>query len=596
MDNWKDTKGLFRLINKLTNNNKDNPLPYKPPEVLAEEFATYFLEKIRTIWEKIINIKPFQPETKAVPQFRCFAPLTSKVYKIIMSMKSKSCELDTVPTHILKEILPACLDSVTTAVNLSLTTEEFSGEWKTAIVWPLLKKTKLELINKNYRLVSNLCFISKVVEKCMEEQHMDYCLQHNLLADFQSAYCKNYSTQISLLNITNDILWGMENQEITTMLILDLSAAFDTVDHDLLLTIMEQTFGVKEKALKWFDNYLMPRYFKVCIDGRYLESKNLTFSTPQGSCSGANLFSCYCSLITAAIPNSLDIKRFADDHSIRAKYKASNTTRAGETKKKLGKTLNNIKEWMDTMRLKLNSDKTEYIQFRSRQQIKKIYTSPINANGDLIPISYSIWYLGGYVDTNLTFSEHVKQKVKTAVTNFVKIWSIRQYLLVSTCTTLVLMLCISHIDYTNGMLYGTAQRVLKKYQTQQKMCAKLVLGKSKYDSASQALQQLHWLLVQERIHHKILTLTHKCIHGQALEYLKNLIEIKVKHNRNMCSNENGLLLRKPCIKHQTFASHSFKCAAPELWNELPLHIREIKDVTAFKHQLKTHLFRKAFLI
>ena len=163
-----------------------------------------------------------------------------------------------------------------------------------------------------------------------------------------------------------------------------------------------------------------PRYFKVCIDGKYSESKILTFSIPQGSCSGANLFSCYCSLITTAIPNNLDISRFADDHSIRSKYKASDAIRAWEAKKMLENTLNNVKEWMDSMRLKLKSDKTEYIQFRLRQQIK-IDTSPINANGYLIPMSYRIWYLGGYLNTNLTFSEHVKQKVKAAMGNFIKI-------------------------------------------------------------------------------------------------------------------------------------------------------------------------------
>ena len=85
MDNWKDTKVLFKLINKLTNNTKGKPLPNRPPEVLAEEFSTYFLEKIRTIQEKLINMKPFQPETKKVPQFRCSVPLTSRqVYKTIM--------------------------------------------------------------------------------------------------------------------------------------------------------------------------------------------------------------------------------------------------------------------------------------------------------------------------------------------------------------------------------------------------------------------------------------------------------------------------------------------------------------------------------
>ena len=204
------------------------------------------------------------------------------------------------------------------------------------------------------------------------------------------------------------------------MLILDLSAAFNTVDPDILLAIIERTFGFKEKALKWLENYLRPRYFKVCIVSKYLEPKNLTFSVPQGSCSGANLFSYYCSLITTSIPNSLGINGFTDDHSIRTKYKASDMTRAWESKKTLENTLNNIKEWMESMRLKLNSDKTEYIQFRSRQQINKIDTSPINAIGDLIPMNHSIQYLGGYLDTNLTFNEHVKQKVKAAMANFIK--------------------------------------------------------------------------------------------------------------------------------------------------------------------------------
>ena len=219
---------------------------------------------------------------------------------------------------------------------------------------------------------------------------------------------------------------------------------------------MEQTFGFKEKPLKWFDNYIRPRYFKICIDSKHSGSKNLTFSIGQGSCSGANLFSCYCSLITTVILSSLDINGFADDHSVRAKYKVSNTTKAWETKKKLENTFNNFKEWMDSMRLKLNSDKTEYIQFRLRQQIK-IDTSPINANGNLIPMSYSIQALGGYLNVNLTFSKHVKHKVKAAMANFVKIQSIRKNLSVSTCTTFVLILCISHINYANAMLYGTTK-------------------------------------------------------------------------------------------------------------------------------------------
>ena len=127
---------------------------------------------------------------------------------------------------------------------------------KPAIVKLLLKKLGLELINKTYRPVSNLCFSSKLVEKCMLDQLLDQCNNNNLLPDFQLAYCQYCSIETSLVNITNDILWGMQNQEVTKMVILDLSAAFDTVDHSILLKILHKSYGFCDQVLKWFNMYL----------------------------------------------------------------------------------------------------------------------------------------------------------------------------------------------------------------------------------------------------------------------------------------------------------------------------------------------------
>ena len=142
------------------------------------------------------------------------------------------------------------------------------------------KNPGLDLISKNYRPISNLPFISKLVEKCMLQQLMEHCKNHNLLPDFQSAYWKHYSTETSLIRLTNDIMWSMERQHITSLAILDLSAAFNTVDHNILLHILEQKCGFCGNALKWFQNYLRPRSFKVNINGKYLGSKNLEFSVP----------------------------------------------------------------------------------------------------------------------------------------------------------------------------------------------------------------------------------------------------------------------------------------------------------------------------
>ena len=100
------------------------------------------------------------------------------------------------------------------------------------------------------------------------------------------------------------------------MVILDLSAAFDMVDHDILLKILENQFGVTDTALRWFNNYLRPRSFKVCIGDEYSESQKLSFGVPQGSCSEVNIFTCYCSLINKEVPESVSINGFADDHSL----------------------------------------------------------------------------------------------------------------------------------------------------------------------------------------------------------------------------------------------------------------------------------------
>ena len=262
-------------------------------------------------------------------------------------MKNKHCKLDIIPMGILKQILEACLPAITQIVNMSLTNAEFCKCWKVAVVKPLLKKPGLDLISKNYRPILNLPFISKLVEKCTLKQLIELCKNHKLLPDFQSAYRKNYSTETSLIRLTNDILWSMEKQHITSLAILDLLAAFDTVDHDILLHILQQKFGFCGKALKWFQDYLRPWSFRVSINGKYSTSKNLEFSVPQGSCSRANLFTCYCSLITDSIPPCMTLSGFADDHSIRGSFPARFPTAEKRTISTMEETPTKIADWDD---------------------------------------------------------------------------------------------------------------------------------------------------------------------------------------------------------------------------------------------------------
>ena len=111
-----------------------------------------------------------------------------------------------------------------------------------------------------------------------------------------------YSIETALVKITNDILWSFEKQHASTLIVMDLSAAFDTVDHQILLDVLENRYGITGTALSWFRTYLQPRFCKVCVNKSYSKLQDLTFSIPQGSCAGPVLYLIYVSTIEDVIP------------------------------------------------------------------------------------------------------------------------------------------------------------------------------------------------------------------------------------------------------------------------------------------------------
>ena len=184
---------------------------------------------------------------------------TEEVAELISSMPTKSCKLDAIPTSVLKQITPSIVHTISKINDISLTLGIFVEEWKIAIVHPLLKKLGSELIPSNYRPVSNLSFLSKLLKKGALQQFNNNYIINKLLPDYQSAYRKNYRTETSLIKLVSDILWAMERQEVTALTTLDLSAAFDTVNHEILIEVLEHQFGITNSALSWFKTYLYPR-------------------------------------------------------------------------------------------------------------------------------------------------------------------------------------------------------------------------------------------------------------------------------------------------------------------------------------------------
>ena len=186
-------------------------------------------------------------------------------------------------------------------INLSLESGSFASHWKCALVNPLSKKTSLDLVFKNYRPVSNLQYVSKLTERAVFNQLHEHMMANGIYPLFQSAYRQYHSTETALLRVMNDILLKMNSQRVTLLVPLDLSTAFDTGSHDVLLDRLHNDVGLRGNALNWFYSYLSQRSQQVSIHGTLSNYFDLDRGVPQGSCLGPLLFVVYASKLFTII-------------------------------------------------------------------------------------------------------------------------------------------------------------------------------------------------------------------------------------------------------------------------------------------------------
>ena len=204
-----------------------------------------------------------------------------------------------------------------------------------------------------------------------------------------------------------------------------------------------------------------------------------------------------------------------------------------------------------------------------KHQLNKAAQEPLKEGPDLIELSNKVKYLRGVLHNTLNFELHVSLKVQKAMANVIKIKPIHKYITREAYTTLVLMLYMSHLDYSNVLFYGLPNKTIQRYQVIQNICAKLVLGRPKYSSSTQALKCLHWLPILKRITYKVGLLTFKCINKASLKTCRSTSPSESQHEK-ICDQTTPVLYWKyQKIKHKTFTVGSFKYADPQTWNSFP---------------------------
>ena len=579
-------KSLFKIVNELTDSKKETVLPTgKSDKELANNFLIYFKEKIEKIRNKFKHPSSDQNYSTdpMIEKMSEFEPATlEEIIRISKSYGVKCSPEDPVPASLLSSCIETFAPYWLEIVNLSLELGDMDG-LKNAVLIPLIKElnSTVDTENyKNYRPVSNLLFVSKLIERIVQTRLEKHMIRNGLVNDKNYAYSKNHSTEHLLLKVVNDLYLAFDQSQPTVVVLLDLSAAFDTVDHSKLLYILEHEIGIIGTSLRWFESFLKGRGQKVKIGEEYSEILELLYGVAQGSVLGPQLFKIYIrSLYKYVEPTKYTIEGFADDHQLIKQFLISLQVKAlGVNIQDL---LLHIGEWMNEYFLCLNQSKTKILVIAPPSLQPEIIIRGIFLENTCIRFVDSAKNLGIVLDNVLSFDVQVNKIVKSCYLTIKNITLIKNFLSESQMKQLVCARIFSLLDYCNSLYYGINTSLISKLQRVQNNAAKLIYkNRIPRSQMNDKFLNLHWLKIKYRIIFKILLIVHNCLKQTAPKEIISLLEL---------GDSNRTLHLKQTRTLTKYGDRAFSHMGPKLWNMLPMKIRAVEDTESFKKNLKSFL-------
>uniref|UniRef100_A0A8C1N7E5 Reverse transcriptase domain-containing protein n=1 Tax=Cyprinus carpio TaxID=7962 RepID=A0A8C1N7E5_CYPCA len=464
--------------------------PPPPPAsiLIADDFATFFINKIKNISAQFSTPQSIKHILSAnIHSFTSFSSLSeAEISKLILSNHPTTCLLNSIPSHLLQAISPVVVPALTHIINISLHTGVFPSTFRQARIAPLLKKPTLNpSLLENYRPVSLLHFIAKTLERAVFNQISAFFTQNKLLDSNQSGFKSGHSNETALLSVVEALRLARAESKSSILILLDLSVAFNTVNHQILLSALLAK-GISGTALQWFESYLSDRSFKVSWRSEVSTSHHLTTGVPQGSVLGPLLVSVYMASLGSVIQkHGFSYHCYADDTQLYHSFHPDDPTVAVC----ISACLTDISCLMKDHHLQLKLAKTELLVVPANPSFHHNFT--IQLGTSTITPSMVL------IDDQLTFSDHIAKTVRSCRFALFNIKKIRPFLSEHAAQLLVQALVLSRLDYCNALLAGLPASSIKPLQLTQNAAARLFFNELKRMHFTPLFINLHWLPIYQ---------------------------------------------------------------------------------------------------
>ena len=517
-----------------------------------------------------------------------------KCFKYINSLSpNKATGLDGIPSRFIRDSAPMIAHPLSHIINLSIIQGAVPDDLKSARVVPLFKKNDKTEVG-NYRPVSILCVLSKVLEKVIFDQAQEYLTDNKLLYEFQSGFRQRFSTDTCLMHLSDYIRLQMDKGHLVGMVLLDLQKAFDTVDHGILLMKLK-AMGFSASAVRWFSSYLSDRHQLVDVSGVHSTDAGITCGVPQGSILGPLLFLVYVNDMPGAVKHKLLL--YADDSAILVSGKCRQ-----DIETILSSEMDVLSQWLISNKLSLHLGKTESILFGSRQRLKPQPSLNVSCNGHTLESKSSVKYLGATIDQGLTFESMARSIIKKANSRLKFLYRKKQFLTFHTKKLLAMSLIQCHFDYASPVwFYGLTKDLKNKLQVTQNKLIRFVLNLDpRSHIGNETFRELNWLPVSDRVDQVALCHVFKIHNNTAPTYMSEhfspvsnahsyttRFRVSVDCSGDSCIDTKRYLL--PRVKG--FGQKSFAYQGCNRWNLLPQSVRDSKNLSVFKLNIKRHLLQ-----